>query len=138
MDWRILVLVTVLCWGGYNVLLKAAAGRLVWQTSMLWFVIGYAALVAGYCIISNPSLLKDRLTQPAAFWPLLAGLLCGIGAITFFKALPLAPGSILMPLVGLYVLVSAVGCLLLFGEPLTWRVGIGTGCAVTAVILLGQ
>lgn len=137
-DWRFLALVTVLCWGAYNVILKAVAGRMAWQVVILWYLIGYVALVAGYCIISDPSLLKARFVQPLAVRPLLAGFLCGIGAIAFFKALPIAAGSILMPLVGLYVLVSAAGCLFFFGEPLTWRVAAGIVCAVTAVVLLGK
>ncbi|MDO9542617.1 MAG: EamA family transporter [Kiritimatiellia bacterium] len=138
MDWRILAFVTVLCWGTYNVVLKAVAGRVAWQSSMLWFVIGYGVMVAAYCLTSDPGLLKGRFMTPAAFWPLLAGVLCGIGAIAFFKALPLAPGSVLMPLIGLYVLVSAAGCLIFLHEPLTWRVVAGIGCATAAVMLLGR
>jgi len=137
-DWRILTLITVLCWGAYNVVLKAVAGRIVWQSSMLWFVIGYAVMVAGYCVASDPGLLKGHFMQLAAFWPLLSGILCGIGAIAFFRALPLAPGSVLMPLIGLYVLIAAVGCLFFLHEPLTWRVVAGIVRATTAVMLLGR
>ena len=138
MNWRILILLTVLSWGGYNVLLKAVAGRLAWQLSMLWFVIGYALMVAGFCLAADPGLIRNRLIQAPAVWPLVAGVLCGVGAIAFFKALPLAPGSVLMPLVGLYVLVSAVGCLILLHEPFTWRMAAGIGCATAAVMLLGK
>jgi len=138
MDWRILTLITILCWGAYNVVLKAVAGRIAWQSSMLWFVIGYGVMVAAYCVTSDPGLLKGRFLNFQACWPLLAGILCGIGAITFFKALPLAPGSVLMPLIGLYVLAAAVGCLVFLREPLTWRVVAGIGCATAAVILLGR
>jgi bacterial/archaeal transporter family protein len=81
---------------------------------------------------------KFRLFPAAAWWPLISGIVCGLGAITFFKAIPLAPGSVLMPLVGLFVLVSAVGCLVFLHEPLTWRVVLGIGCATAAVMLLGK
>jgi drug/metabolite transporter (DMT)-like permease len=137
-DWRILTLITVVSWGTYNVVLKAVADRVAWQTSMLWFVIGYGVMVAAYCLMADPGMLKGRFIQAAALWPLLAGVLCGIGAITFFKALPVAPGSVLMPLIGLYVLVSAVGCLVFLHEPLTLRVIAGIGCATAAVILLSR
>jgi transporter family protein len=70
--------------------------------------------------------------------PLGAGVLCAVGAITFFKAIPMAPGSLLMPLVGLYTLVSAIGCLFLFHEPLSLRVMAGILCATAAVVLLGR
>lgn len=138
MDWRLLVLIAVLSWGSYNVVLKAVAGRIAWQWSMLWFVIGYMVMVAGFCLATDPALIKGRFLQLQAFWPLMAGILCGVGAIAFFKALPLAPGSVLMPLIGLYVLVSAIGCLFILHEPLTLRVVAGIGCATAAVMLLGH
>jgi len=138
MDWRILTLITVLCWGSYNVVLKIVAERIAWQSSMLWFVIGYAVMVAGFCLTADPALSKGRFLQLQAVWPLLAGVLCGIGAITFFKALPLAPGSVLMPLIGLYVLIAAMGCLFFLHEPMTLRVIAGIGCATAAVMLLGR
>lgn len=137
-DWRILALITVMCWGAYTVVLKAVAGRVAWQASMLWFVVGYGVLVTAYCLAADPGLLKGRMMQPAAFWPLLAGVMCGVGAITFFKALPLAPGSVLMPLIGLNVLIAATGCLIFLHEPLTLRLVAGIGCATAAIILLGR
>jgi len=138
MDWRLLVVIVVLSWGSYNVMLKAVAGRLAWQWSMLWFVIGYSLMVTLFCLMSDRTQIKSRFLHPSAAWPMLAGILCGVGAIAFFKALPLAPGSVLMPMVGLYVLVSAVGCLLFLHDPLTWRVLAGIGCATAAVMLLGR
>ncbi len=137
MDWRILTAITVLSWGAYNVILKAISGKIAWQLSMLWFVFGYALMVGVFCVL-NLSGGKLRLFPAAGLWPLVSGIICGLGAITFFKAIPLVPGSVLMPLVGLFVLVSAVGCLIFLHEPLTWRVVLGIGCATAAVMLLGK
>ena len=50
MDWRILVAITVLCWGGYGILLKGAGSRIAWQASMLLFVIAYSVIVGAYCM----------------------------------------------------------------------------------------
>ena len=61
-----------------------------------------------------------------------------MGAITFFKALPQAPGSVFLPLVGLYTVISAVGCLFLFKEPVTARVLAGILSAAVAVVLLAK
>lgn len=137
MDWRLLTLITVLAWGGYNVALKFAAGRLAWQVSMFLFVLSYAIIVGAYCLM-QADLSRASLWQRAAWWPLLAGLLCGIGGITFFKALPSAPGSLFLPLVGLYSLVSAVGCIVLLHEPFTLRIAAGILCATAAVVLLAR
>jgi drug/metabolite transporter (DMT)-like permease len=136
-DWKILIAITVLSWGGYNVLLKWAGGQIAWQASMLLFVIAYSIIVGAYCILEGRLIGADLMGRKSIL-PLLAGTLCALGAITFFKALPMAPGSLLMPLVGLYTFVSAIGCLFLFHEPISLRVVAGMLCAAGAVVLLGR
>ena len=136
MDWRLSAALTIGAWGAYNIILKAVSGRMAWQQSMLWFVIGYAVSGGVFCVPHVAS-VQERFLQSRGFWPLLAGVLCGAGAILFFKTLPMAPGSVFLPLIGLYVLVSSVGCLVFLREPFSWRVGLGMVCATAAVILLG-
>lgn len=136
LDWRLLVLFTVVSWGGYNVMLKAVAGRITWQASMLCFVVGYVAIVTVF-LIANSTRSELKLMQAVSMWPLAAGLLCGVGAVAFFKAVPMAKGSVLMPLVGLYVLVSALGCIFALHEPVTPRIIVGIICATAAAVLLG-
>lgn len=137
-DWRILTAFTVLSWGAYNIILKLIAGKIPWQLSMLMFVIGYAIIVGAYSVLSLYSAGIASIMKPAAFTAFGAGVVCGLGAVTFFKALPLAPGSVLMPLVGLYVLVAAVGCLIIFREPVSFRVVSGIILAVISIMLLGK
>jgi bacterial/archaeal transporter family protein len=137
MDWRILVAITVLSWGSYNVLLKWAGNQIAWQASMLLFVVAYCLVVGAYCLFQGQLAYPDLVGKKSVV-PLVAGVLCAVGAITFFKAVPMAPGSLLMPLVGLYTLVSAIGCLFLFHEPISLRVVTGILCAGMAVVLLGR
>jgi drug/metabolite transporter (DMT)-like permease len=137
MDWRILIAITVFGWGSYNVLLKWAGNQIAWQASMLLFVIAYSVAVGAYCAVQGHLVFAD-LGGRKALVPLLAGVLCAIGAITFFKAIPMAPGSLLMPLVGLSTFVSAIGCLFFFHEPISPRVILGILCAGAAVVLLGR
>jgi transporter family protein len=139
MDWRILAVITVISWGAYNVILKAVSSRMAWQVSMAWFVTGYTLMIAIFCVMNslgreNPMKWFDRVS----LWPLGCGVLCGIGAVTFFKAIPLAPGSLLMPIVGLYVLASAIGCLIFFREPVTMRDVLGIVLATAAILLLSK
>lgn len=137
MDWRILIAITVLSWGGYNVLLKWAGNQLAWQASMLLFVVSYSLIVGAYCLLQGQVVAADVIGRKATA-PLLAGVLCAVGAITFFRALPMAPGSLVIPLVGLYTSLSAVGCLFLFHEPISLRVVVGIVCAGAAAFLLGR
>ena len=59
-----------------------------------------------------------------------------MGAITFFKAIPLAPGSLLMSLVGLNTFVAALGCLVVFKSN-SLRVVAGMLCTAATVGALG-
>lgn len=136
-DWRILTAFTVLSWGGYNIILKLISGRIAWQLSMLIFVVGYTLVTATYCFLNFPT-VSESISKPAVLLALSSGILCGLGAVAFFKALPIAPGSILMPLVGLYVLVAATGCLIILKEPVSLRVISGIVLAVISIMLLGK
>ncbi len=137
MDWRILTAITVLTWGAYTVLLKKAAESFRWQASMLLFVLGYSVFIAAY-YLWNSGGTASTLVQKRSILPLVSGALCGVGAVTFFQALAARPGSIVLPLISLYVIVSVVGCILFLREPLTFRVALGTAFAVIAAVLLAK
>lgn len=132
-----MILITVLSWGGYNVLLKWAGDRLAWQTSMLLFVVAYALAIGVYCVCYG-ELSSAALLGKQSLVPLSAGVLCAVGAIAFFKAIPMVSGSVIMPLVGLYPIVAALGCLFIFREPVSMRVVAGLICAGAAIVLLGH
>jgi drug/metabolite transporter (DMT)-like permease len=140
MDWRLLAAITVISWGAYNVVLKAAAGKVAWQVSMLCFVFGYSAFIVVFCLLNASGMkqLFSDIMKSGSWWSILAGVLCGLGAVTFFVGLPKAPGSVYIPLIGLYVVVAAIGCLVFFKEPISARVIVGMICAVAAIVLLGK
>ena len=137
MDWRVMAAVTIVTWGAYNIVLKVAAGRMAWQLSMFLFVLSYSVIVGAFCLAQG-SVARAGLVSRASLWPLAAGVLCGLGAITFFKGLGGAPGSVFLPLVGLATLVSAVGCLVFLHEPVSLRVVAGIACAIAAIVLLSK
>lgn len=135
MDWRLLVGITVVTWGGYNLALKMVAPHIDWRISMFLFVLSYAVVVGVYCLLQT-RLTPQALLQKPAWGALLAGVLCGVGAVTYFKAIPHAPGSIVFPLVGLATLVSAIGCLVFLREPINVRIVLGMVFAGAAIVLL--
>ena len=137
MDWRILTAITVVSWGAYSVILKRVSGQMAWQASMFLFVLGYSVFVALYYALDSAGTFP-ALLQRKSLWPLLAGALCGIGGITFFKAIAQAPGSVFLPIVSLSMIISGILCVLLLKEPLTARVIFGTLFAGVAVVLLAR
>ena len=137
MDWRVLIAITIITWGGYNVLLKWAGDKMEFHVSMLLFVVSYSVLIGGYCLLHGGITASDFLNRRALI-PLAAGILCAVGAVTFFKALPETPGTLLMPLVSLYTVVAAVACIFVFKEPVNLRIIVGILCAAAATILIGM
>ncbi len=137
MDWRVMAAVTIVTWGAYNVVLKVASGRMAWQVSLFLFVFSYAIVVAVFSLAQG-GIFKAGLISRTSLWPIAAGILCGLGAVTYFKGIAGAPGSVFVPLVGLSALVSAVGCLVFLREPATLRVILGIACAFAAIVLLSR
>lgn len=136
-NWRILIALTVILWSGYSVILKLVSSKIQWQLSMLLFTGGYAMVVAAYCMFNSKGQLFMSI-KSIAWWALICGCMCGLGSITFFKAIPQIRGSILYPLLGLYVPVSAVCCVLFLKEPIGIRGIAGIICASVAIVLLGR
>ena len=136
-DWRILAAFTVISWGGYNIVLKLISNTISWQWSMLLFVVGYVMVMGIYCCL-NFSVMNENILKSAGFLALGSGILCGLGSVAFFKALPLVSGSILIPIVGLYILVAAIGCITILNEPVSFRVLTGIVLAVISIMLLGK
>jgi uncharacterized membrane protein len=124
------------CWGAYSLMLKKAAGQMPWQLSMALFVAGYALLTGGYYLVDRGPCAA--VFEKKALWPLLAGILCGLGGIAFFRALVQTPGSVFLPLVSLSMIISGVGCLIVFKEPFTLRLALGILLGGIAVILLAK
>ena len=137
LDWRVLIAITVMSWTAYTVILKTVAAKVQWQASMLLFILSYALVGVTFCLVRSDA-GAFKVQRLVALWPVVAGLLCGLGAITFFAALPKASGSVLIPLAGLYIPLAAVGCLLLLREPVSLRVVLGIACGGAAVLLLGR
>lgn len=137
MDWRVMAGVTIVTWGAYNVVLKVAAGRMAWQVSLFLFVLSYSIVVVAFSLAQG-GVLRAGLFSRTSLWPIAAGVLCGLGAITYFKGIGGAPGSVFVPLVGLSALVSGVGCLVFLHEPVSLRVVLGMACALAAIVLLSK
>ena len=66
----------------------------------------------------------------------LSGLATGASWLCYFRALQLGPVSRVAPIDKLSVVLVLVLSVLLLGEPLTWRAGLGAALVVTGVVVL--
>ncbi len=75
------------------------------------------------------------LTHARAPYMYAAGLFLTIGIMSYYQALSLGPVSIVVPIFGLFIVVSSVIGVFALDESLTLRKGLGVVLAIAAIIL---
>jgi len=66
----------------------------------------------------------------------LSGVLLTVGLLTYYRALELGPVSVVVPLYGLFIVVSAFVGIVVFGEEVTLRKLAGIAFSVLAIALI--
>jgi transporter family protein len=66
---------------------------------------------------------------------LAAGIVGTLGTLFFYMALSRGRASVVVPMTALYPLLVAIIGITVLREPFTWKVGLGTGFAVVAMLL---
>lgn len=64
-----------------------------------------------------------------------AGIVGTLGTLFFYMALSRGRASVVVPMTALYPLLVAIIGITVLREPFTWKVGLGTGFAVVAMLL---
>ena len=133
--WLGFSLVALGLWGVWGLLSKVAAQRLPPPAVYVVAILGHLAAV-GY-LWAGPGLVIPW--QP---WGLAAALAAGVsmafGLLFFFKALGSGAAAVVVPLTGLYPVVTVVLSLILLREPINLRQVAGIGSALAAVWLLSE
>jgi transporter family protein len=75
------------------------------------------------------------LSYKGMFYLILSGIATGLSWICYFRALQLAPASRVAPIDKFSVVLVVLFAVLLLGERLTWKVGIGSILIAGGVIL---
>jgi len=132
--WVLLALVPILFWGLSALLQKIATADASSEGCTLAFLLGFL-----------PVALAIPVWQPMAWslagrtWLLLLalGFLFGLGNLTLIFAYGGGGrASVVTPLASLYSLVTIPLAILLLGERIAWREGLGIGLALLAVLTL--
>ena len=77
-----------------------------------------------------------ELAHPSAWNAYLAGAFLAVGIIAYYRALSLGAVSVVVPIFGLFIVVSSVVGFVLLDEPLTLRKVLGIALAGVAVYLV--
>jgi len=77
------------------------------------------------------------LDQPSIM-PYAAGAVLAVAIISYYKALELGPISSVVPIYGMYIVLSSLVGFIVLKESITPTKGMGLLCAVLAVILISR
>jgi len=127
-------ILTMLFWGAWGVVSKAAVDMMSPLVNQVLFTLGLVPLVA-VMLRSKDAFAATNRVKGAAY-AFATGILGGIGNITFFEALSRGGrASIVVPLTGLYPLLTILAALILLKERLNWVQWAGIAMAAGSIYL---
>jgi drug/metabolite transporter (DMT)-like permease len=132
--WELLALVSMTLWGVTGLLQKMATNEISGSSSSLWFLIAFV-VVAGCMLVYEP--VPDDVSPRT--WLLVAalGFALALGNCTILLAFAAGgKASIIMPLTGLYPLVSIPIAILWYSETMDGRESAGAVLALAGVVTL--
>lgn len=131
MDYRLLSLLALVCWGAWGFATKLvsrskpAEGIAFWSTLASMLTVTLFALAGG----------ASRWIRPAPL-VIASGLAAGVASVLFYVAIRKGPASVVMPLTGMYILIPALLGFIFLKEPPTVAHVLGLICAGPAVFFL--
>ena len=87
--------------------------------------------VMGY----NGRIAPAYFLDPATVFVYIAGIFLAIGAIAYFRALSMGPVSVVVPIFGMFIVLSSVIGIIFLGEEVSIRKTVGIGVAILAIHL---
>ena len=134
--WLLLALLPIAFWGTAGLLQKLATNHFSGELSTLWFL---AAFVPAAALILFQEPLPTHLTPRTWLLVIALGFTFGLGNLGILAALAShGKASVIVPLSGLYPLVSIPIAIVALGEKIGLRETIGIGLALFAVVALSH
>lgn len=108
-----------------------------------FFVLAIATVIVMTCAVSVSVVRGDMrglqardFTTPSAFWAYATGIALTVAVVSLFRALPLGPASVVVPIYGMFIVGGALLGMLVLNEPPTLRKLVGIGLAAVSVFLI--
>lgn len=119
--------------GLWGFILKVVSTKLDWKTTMLYVWMTIFIILLIFCA-KKINLGWNKFYALAV----LAGIIAAIGTMSFYKALSLAPASLVIPLSTQYILVTVILSVVFLKEPISLKVITGIVSSIIAIILLSK
>jgi transporter family protein len=131
LDYRLLSLVALGCWGIWGYLSKVMSKSMPAEAIAFWATIASLVPIGAFALVGG----TGRWARPSP-GILVAGALAGVATVAFYLALRRGPASVVMPLTGMYILIPAILGFVVLKEPVTITHVLGLVCAGLAVLFL--
>lgn len=131
MDYRVLSVFALLCWGAWGFATKLISRSQPAGGVAFWSTLASLMPVTLFALLSN----TGRSLRPAPL-ALASGLAAGVASVFFYAAIKRGPASVVMPLTGMYILIPALLGFVFLKEPPTVMHVLGLVCAGLAVFFL--
>ncbi len=132
-EWIVPAILTLVLWGLWGYILKIAGMRLDWREVYFMSSLASFTLALMFYLYSKGFSLSLNIY---ALYAALAGIMGGLGYLTFMVAVSRGKASIIIPLTALYPAITAILAVLFLGEKLKPTQLIGIILALIAGILV--
>ncbi len=132
-EWIVPAIFTLVLWGLWGYILKFAGMRLDWREVYFMSSLASFTLALMFYLYSKGFSLRLNIY---ALYAALAGIMGGLGYLTFMVAVSRGKASIIIPLTALYPAITAILAVLFLGEKLKPTQLLGIILALIAGILV--
>lgn len=135
---RSYLILAVVAFAAYSLvapLLKVAM-RTIPSTTAVFLSNTVMFLLLGAALLYTKTSPLEYVRHPKMPYIVAWSIALAVGLLAYYRALALGPVSIVVPIYGLFIAVSSVLGIVLFGESLTRRKVAGIALAVLAIFLM--
>jgi len=135
--WLVYCCLAIAFWGVWGVVAKEAVQYIDPWLGQVLLTVGWMPLVLGVAFSKRMRSGKDRVR--GTLYAFATGIISAAGNVAFFGALSKGgPASTVVPICGLYPLVTVLAAVLFLREKMNRIQIAGIGLALAAIILLGE
>jgi len=135
-SWKLFALASAFFAGLTAILGKLGVAGLNSNLATLIRTVVIIVLTAAIVTMRNEWSWPRDTSMRSVIFLLLSGIATGLSWLFYYRALQMAPASMVAPIDKLSVVFAIVLGVLVLGEPLTWKVGLGGGLVTIGALVL--
>lgn len=136
MRWLAFSLGTLVAWGLWGFMARAALLDLNWQLLLPLTILGYLVPLLALWILARPNF--GGVKSARSFKGIILGLISGVSLMAFYRAVETGEAAVVVPMISLYPALTLVGALLLLKESISATQLSGILLALLAGVLIAQ